>query len=101
LFGNYDVTPKGKTYFSFDMGSLQIKEPMSRRVIEVTGIADGPGMLGPPGTIKDVQFTWKWNWDAVPKEVKQFLGPEPNPAKGEALLKLYDDGWRVEELKQD
>ena len=54
---------------------------------------------GPSATIKDVQFIW--DWENVPKEVRPFLGPKQYPVKGEALLKLYDDGWRVEEIKVD
>jgi hypothetical protein len=112
-FSQVGLTEKGKRLFAQVLGgiwvndrdhsSLNIKvaEPLPRVVVEVTGVADGPGFEGPAGTIKDVQFTWKWDWDAVPKELKTFLGPEPKPSKGEALLKLYDDGWRVEELKVD
>jgi hypothetical protein len=100
------LTPKGKTYFSLivslnadESGPTRVTlKPMPRRVTEVTGVTDGPGILGPPGTIKDVQFTWKWDLDPLPQEVKPFLGTEPPPSKGEALLKLYDDGWRVEQV---
>ncbi len=103
-FGSfYALTPKGETYFTNQGGGyLKLKQTMGRRVIEVTGIADGPGVLGPPGTIKDVEFTWDWDWDSLPKDVKVVLvTTKPAPSKGEALLKLYDDGWRLEEIKLD
>lgn len=99
------LTPKGKTAFQSISNNLSswylTPKPIPRRVIEVTGLADGAGTLGPPGTTKEAQFTWKWDWDAVPKEAKPFFGAEPKPSKGQAVLKLYDDGWRVEEIKVD
>jgi hypothetical protein len=70
---------------------------IQRRVEEVTGISDAPS--GPPGTAKVVEFTWQWNWDAVSDEVKQIFRQMPPVAKGEAFVKLYDDGWRVEALR--
>jgi hypothetical protein len=105
------LTPKGSTYFSSIGGFIYPGQPlgeaflqtktMPRRVVEVTGIADGPEIEGPQGTTKDVQFTWKWDLDSVPKEVKALLETGPKASKGEALMKLYDDGWRVEEVKLD
>jgi hypothetical protein len=90
------LTPKGQTYFEEIGGMLGlVSKPLPRRVIEVTGVADGPS----PATTKEVQFTWKWDFGQIPNEVKSFLGPEPKPSEGAALLKLYDDGWRVEELR--
>ena len=118
LAGVNDVvaTEKGKTYFSSVGGNayragggwqgwVSVQVSIPRHMVELTGIADGPGMLGPPGTVKDVQFTWKWDWNDIPNEVKSFVPlqnssqPAAPLSKGEALLKLYDDGWRLEELQ--
>ena len=106
---NYSCTRKGQEYFSGDCWLENYRftitanytpkvKALPRLVTDVTGIADGPGTSGPPGTTKQVVFSWKWDWDNIPKEVKPFLGPEPKPSNGQALLKLYDDGWRVEEV---
>lgn len=104
---NWSLTPKGSTYFSSVVvwgdrtslgGSATLK--MTRQVVDVTGIADASELGGPSSTIKGVQFTWKWNWDDVPSEVKALLQEPQTPvSKGEAELRLYDDGWRVEQVE--
>lgn len=93
------LTPKGMTVFAslgFVDGDAQVtlRAPIQRRVEEVTGIRDDPS--GPPGTAKLVTFTWSWNWDAVPDEVKRVVRQAPPVAQAAVLIRLYDDGWRVE-----
>jgi hypothetical protein len=44
--------------------------------MEVTGTADGRGILGPPGTAKTVQFTWKWNLDGLSDQMKSVVEPD-------------------------
>ncbi len=70
-------------------------KPVSPKLLEVTGITDGPE--GQPGTSKVVDFTWKLDLDSYPPEVRDLL-PDATPQEGQATLKLYDDGWRVVEL---
>jgi hypothetical protein len=69
-----------------------------REITAVTGITDAE--LG-QGTI--AEFTWVWRSTVVLEEVSRV---DPRIAqkyaaeehKGEALLKYYDDGWRIQEI---
>jgi len=105
----FALTSEGKVYFRGDnLGSVgcsinvvpyvEFAKPLARRVVEVTGITDGPGRLGPPGTVKVVEFTWKWEWGELSDQLKSVVGGEWKEAQAEALLRLYDDGWRVERV---
>jgi hypothetical protein len=103
-----ELTPKGKAnfeaidaYLNYTGGSAGtlVLKPIPRRVVEVTGISDGPGMVGPPGTVKIVEFTWRWNLEGLPDEVKNAVGQDLKDRKGNALFKLYDDGWRLERIE--
>jgi hypothetical protein len=104
-----ELTPQGRPYIRA-MASANLNPgpwayvdlldvQLPRRVVEVTGIADGPGTVGPPDATKAVQFRWEWDWDKAPKELKALLWHETKPSKGEAVLKLYDDGWRAEQVQ--
>jgi hypothetical protein len=99
------LTPRGKQFFSGTYGALYggspravLLKPLTRHVEDVTGITDAPLNLGPAGTTKVVQFIWKWDWKALPEEVSKCgcLAPESPVSNATVLLKLYDDGWRVE-----
>lgn len=101
-FGNESdpLTPKGLKYldavYPFTLTEWHAKvRPIHRRFVEITGITDA----NDPGTKKIVLFKWKWDWAEIPTEGKQCLGPEGTPSKGKAFFKLYDDGWRVEEMQ--
>jgi hypothetical protein len=111
------LTPKGQKYFPamfgyFDRSGnnrvpvlraqvLRAKAPIGRHLTEVTGVTDGPATAGPPGTLKEVEFKWAWVRDDVPKEVQPIFEPDLGSGTGRALIKLYDDGWRLEAIKLD
>lgn len=59
---------------------------------EVTGITCAPG-----GQECGAEFTWKWN---PLLDAKYFPGRVDNGEKtGNAAFRLYDDGWRLVEIK--
>lgn len=69
---------------------LDTQEPATMQVLQVTGISDS----GDPGQ-KEVDFMWNWNFHGSQPEVQQFFKEHP-AQRGQGVLKLYDDGWRVE-----
>jgi hypothetical protein len=69
-------------------GGLEIKEP-STISIDITGIADDPSVIG----IKQAEFTWAY--DSLPSIVKRFA---IKGGTGKATFKLYDDGWRIQDV---
>lgn len=76
---------------------VKLKNPVRREVVEMTGITAAEGD-GSPNTAKIVKFTWQWDWNAVPAPVKDFLGTREQHYPATARFRLYDDGWRVEEI---
>jgi len=118
-----DLTPKGTQLFRAVGGGIDILDTadggyvrlrsLERLVTEVTGITEQSP------TAREVRFAWRYNWDAAPDEMKRLAAefPKSTPhygirgldrspgcngsiaAEGVAILKLYDDGWRVEEAR--
>jgi len=93
----FAITPEGKRLFGGWVSGrpdqiLNLPYKLSRHVVEVTGITDEEGSNGHE---KLVTFTWNWNFDGMPPEVKQFFQNYP-PRKYCAEFRLYDDGWRLE-----
>lgn len=89
-----ELTPKGKEYFTFCQGSgayVLLRAGWKRRVTQVTGIAEA----GEGG--KEVEFLWEV--ENVPTEVATVL--ELGPWRARALLRRYDDGWRVSGIDLD
>jgi hypothetical protein len=90
------LSPKASQHFSkywYFAGTATLQTPLKRKAIEVTGITDAPIGTG----TKVVQF--KWEYVDVPDFVNRYTGTTGIPhEEGQALLKLYDDGWRVEEV---
>jgi hypothetical protein len=65
--------------------TINLRTPLPARVDEITGIADaGQGM-------KEVLF--RWTMVNVPDVLKPFVAVG---GTGKAIMRLYDDGWRVE-----
>jgi hypothetical protein len=96
------VTNKGKagfqklssSYSDHYAANATVPNQYSRTVVVVTGMTDyTPPLEGWTG--KEVQFTWKWNWDDFPTVTKSCLRPR-SEEKGAAVFRHYDDGWRVE-----
>jgi hypothetical protein len=78
-----------------------LAKKMEREVIEITGITDAPAMLGP--NTKTVNYTWHWRTEGYKKDypptLVQCLGPlSAAPVSAEVVMKLYDDGWRIEHI---
>jgi len=96
MFGSVLVlTPQGHALFAGFEPQIQgrildIRDPATMEVLQVTGITDvdGPDQ-------KQVDFMWNWNFRDSRPEVQQFFQNYP-AQRGQAIFKLYDDGWRVE-----
>lgn len=102
LGGTTTLTEKGKRYFKsasrmWPSGTVlvDLTERPQRMVAEITGIADSP--LGPG--IKEVQFTWVYlsgqPWLMANSGSGATAGSDGFPL-AKALLRRFDDGWRVE-----
>jgi hypothetical protein len=94
-------TAKGNQFFESARGewlgqmmlqpaSVGTAFPLKPTVVRVTGITDGEN-----GS-KVVEYDWVWDSDGVPPEMKSVFIVDKAPNHGKAMLKLYDDGWRVE-----
>lgn len=103
-FFDIELTEEGKRYFAENIdllefgGKLVLLEPIKRQVIEITGITDGPKLLGEG--IKEVQFIWEFG--EISAIVAKYLILNESGGgryEGAALMRFYDDGWRVEELE--
>ena len=96
-----NITQKGKEFFdSVWLASAHLKGQHDRAVINITTLTDAPTSgTGNSSKRKIAQLNWQWSWDKVPNEVKKCFGNQPPPPRNErAVLQLYDDGWRFEQL---
>lgn len=94
------VTEKGKKFFDRAEGqiggvfdgpfSVVPSAPIRCRVIEVTGITDVDN------STKIAEYQWNWDLTKQPQEVQDLLLVSNPAMKGTAILKLYDDGWRLQ-----
>ena len=78
-----------------------LAKPMKRELIAVTGITDAPSAFGPHAKL--VSYNWRWLTETFkndyPDSVVQCMGTLPSETiEAHALMKLYDDGWRVETI---
>jgi hypothetical protein len=64
-----------------------------REMEEVTGIA----AAGERNRISEAQFTWRWISTDTGKLFPDRVGS--GLQNGEATLQLYDDGWRIVEIR--
>jgi len=62
-------------------------------VASMTGITQAPSRLGQASI---AQFTWRYV--DLPLEVRRYV---VDGGSGEALIRMYDDGWRLEKLNFD
>ncbi len=63
-------------------------KPLNILIIS-TGLADVPGTTN----LKEAQFDW--SYQNVPSVIKRFIALG---GSGRAIFRLYDDGWRIEQL---
>lgn len=89
------LTPKGRdTFVSFRWSRATVRKTLSREVTYVTGIANAVTPFGgAPGDVKEVQYQWEYNNLKGP--ARRFI---VRGGTGVALMRLYDDGWRIEEI---
>jgi len=77
---------------------LHYAKPSPRQVVEITGITDPALELGSnASSLKLVHFAYRWTSEAPPAW-KACVGDLPL-SFGNALFRLYDDGWRVERFE--
>ena len=105
LFGSsykpdvWEVTPEGKKHFvEVGQGAMfecyaTLATPVKPRVVEVTGIADVAGLGA--GQMKEVKFTWTYD---LSEPVQRYTGSN-GTREGNAVVRFYDDGWRLERLR--
>jgi hypothetical protein len=86
----YEIFSEGLRY-----GILHLKIPIKLNVAEVTGISDAVSPLGgEQNNLKEVQF--RWEYSDIEGATKRFVS---RGGTGVALLRLFDDGWRVEKVE--
>jgi hypothetical protein len=90
----WQPSPEAKEYFTGVGVGFQLTKPVKREVIDVNGITDGP-MAG----TKIVLFTYAFK--DVPAFVSRYIAAANKTIPGKAVLKLYDDGWRVQEIQYE
>ena len=99
-FWDADGNPIPKTERPFarraSAWNLELLGPLSRKVSKITGIAPAISSLGgeAAGGMKEAQFTWEYS--NVHGFARRFL---VRGGTGVAVLRSYDDGWRVEDVK--
>lgn len=92
------LTPAGSTiglqFGSQGMGSitLRLSRRVRGRVIDVTGISGAQD-----SSEKIAEFTWQLE-TANLTPVEQDLLKDRPPVQGKAAFKLYDDGWRLQDV---
>jgi len=77
---------------SITLTVVTLVKPLHRTVTEVTGITEGLE----PNVTKVAEFKWYFNDLAEP--VARYTGATTADHDGHAALRLYDDGWRIEDI---
>ncbi len=106
------VSPDGEKYFTcpcktpqqFEAGStpwgggcpIQTVASVKPHVTEVSGITDVPDTMGGG---KLVEYAWSYDLDGLPSDIRGFFKSR-QPQASNARFRLYDDGWRLQELSQ-
>jgi hypothetical protein len=88
--GMIEITQRARSIFTqVTSNSVSLIQPVGIRAVEVTGVTDslrGAGM-------KEAQFIWEYQ--DLPSIAKRFV---LRGGSGVAEFRLYDDGWRIENL---
>lgn len=79
-----------KSYTSHKKYIIMLKNPVPIKLTEVTGITDAATGKG----VKEAQFVWEYS--ELPSLLRRFV---IKGGKGTAYMRLYDDGWRTDEIK--
>ena len=96
-FFKVELTNEGKRYFTeIDRTSLgttlMLREVLFRRAVEITGITNGVSE-----GIREIEFIWEYR--ELPEIIARYSGQRKGNYWGAALMRLYDDGWRVEKVE--
>ncbi len=78
-----------KSYTSHKKYIIMLNNPVPIKLTEVTGITDAATGKG----VKEAQFVWEYS--ELPSLVRRFV---IKGGKGTAYMRLYDDGWRTDEI---
>ena len=102
----YALTAKGRTLFSEigpnylepKVATVKLKIPHRLTALRVTGIADyEPSVAAYHG--KEARFEWRWDDpNEFSDQLQQCIPSMFSVQGGVAHFRLYDDGWRVEEI---
>jgi hypothetical protein len=85
--------PAGDIFRGPDSEGTVYSIPLAeKKLVEVTGMA-----INQSGNEADVQFDWRWLPTPQGKPLAS-MAPNGETQHGEAALRLYDDGWRIEQL---
>ncbi|PYP86014.1 MAG: hypothetical protein DMG65_19720 [Candidatus Angelobacter sp. Gp1-AA117] len=85
---NRGITEYGKKFFVLDPAcSCFLTVPKVRPAIEITGITGDE-------SLKIVKYNLLW-FEELPREVRDIFKDHP-PDQRSCYIRLYDDGWRVE-----
>ena len=100
-----ELTNKGRIYFKevfytdgrgLNVINLELKKPVSKQVVEITGITGGDESVNK--RIREVKFTW--TYVGLPEIVTKYFGEENGKLHdGAAFVQLYDEGWRIKEFE--
>ena len=94
---NGNLSNFGFKFFAngLNYGRIYLKQPVTPKVVSVTGITDAMSPLGGEQKgMKEVQFNWEYS--GVEGVIKRFIS---RGGTGVAYVRLYDDGWRVEKIE--
>lgn len=91
-----ELTPLGRKYFrqfhpQIEGRIVDLNHPANAKITEITGISNAP--LDTDGTMKAVDFVYALAFDGDQQPLASVISA--TPTKGQTVLKLYDDGWRV------
>jgi hypothetical protein len=96
-FGGIALTADGRQAFGQIAGFPEyiatLPNPIRREVVSITGIADAT--VG--RNLKEVQF--RWRYVGLSEAAARYTGQGVSPHDGVAVVRLYDDGWRVEDIQ--
>jgi len=92
---HFELTPQGRQFFvgaeiMADHVRLDLTAPLRPEVVEVTGITDVDA------GVKEVQY--RWRFADIPEPLNRLGIVKSDPSEARAILRLYDDGWRVERI---
>lgn len=114
VYDGLTLTDAAKSYFTSvsppakgtwnDRVTVTLRSPVPLTIIEITGIAEAAGLkaaiAGAGPGVKEVKFQTGY---ALPAGLLELLGERYRPLgekkEDECLVRLFDDGWRLEDCR--